>query len=185
MRCLVFLFCLFILQGCTQDYCGMLDLQQFKSEEELHSCDLDKYTDDEMEACVKIRHAHLYQFHDEYGISYGQYLQNFEQYRDLLNKDGLSTYGPYLLVMALHNTDPSNPNLVAAVNFLLTEGVDPFRPYKTADAPVGSLLEGVGVARATSETKAWWDLVKKYYPPKEYELSKQVDLYIRHCRVKY
>lgn len=185
MRHFMIMLPMLFFQGCSLDYCSGLDIQQFMEKEQLLACDQKQLTELEMDDCVKKRHADLYKFHEQYGAVYNDFLWNFDRYQYLMDDDFLLIYGSYLLASAFRSADTTDSNLVSATTFLLSKGVDPFLPFKTEIAPVGWLMEGVGISKATAETKAMWALVKQYYPPEGNNLATQVDLYIQHCRVKY
>lgn len=182
MRYLSLILTLIIVQGCAEDHCSQLDNKQFLEKEQLIVCDGNRLTDAEMETCVQVRHADIYEFHAQYGIGYNDFLWRFDQYQHLVDDDFISKYGTYILAAAFRLAEPDNHNLVGAIKHLLSRGVDPFKPHKTEIAPVGWLLEGFAIPKSKPETVRLWELVTEYYPPTDSELSHKVDMYIKHCR---
>ena len=185
MRCVVLFLLAISIQGCSNDYCGIVDLEQFKREEELHKCYPGEYSGEAMDECVNVRHANFKDFYDEYGITYYELLNDFEEKSSKLPEAAFAEHGTYLLAKALYIAEPDDPNIVKAVSTFLFKGVNPFKAYKTEMAPVAYLIEGLGVSHSTEKTRRMWELVKKYYPPERSEISRQVDLYMQYCRVKY
>ena len=184
MRFVGFLLLLFLIHGCSKDYCDKVDLKQFEREEELVQCYPNQSSDEEMAECVKLRHANFNDFYERHGFTYYELLDDFEKYNDKLIDPWLVEHGTYLLAKALYISEPDDPSLVAAVRYLLTKGVDPFKSYKTEMAPISYLLEGFGISASTNKTRRMWEIVKEYYPPNKYSISNDIDMYIKNCRNK-
>lgn len=179
------LFLFLLLQGCSQNYCEKLDTSKFAAEIPAIVCEQKLLTDDEMTECIEQRDAYPRNFRRHYGLDGYMFVREYPSNRHLIDEQLLVEFGTYLLAVAFDVSAVKDDTFLAKskaiADYLLANGVDPFRPYKTEMAPVAWLIPNAAIIKSVPETKEMWERVKRYYPPEEHEASRQIDDYLRYC----